>query len=89
MPKRLVKHLSSHISSRLASLLMKAAVIQKKIEDEYKAKSPNWLALVRLKKIRLKIAERMYQLGGDVVFQQYPQLVRVHNEHQTRLNKGI
>lgn len=89
MSKRLVKQLSSHISSRLASLLMKAAIIQKKIEDEYKAKSPNTFVLMRLKKIRLKITERLYLLGGDVTLQQYPQLVRVHNPHQKRLNKGV
>ena len=85
MPKRLAKHLSSH----LTSLLMKAAAIQKKIEDEYKAKSPNWLALVRLKKIRLKITERLYQMGGEMALQHYPQPARVTVRHNRSLSKGI
>ncbi len=85
MPKRLVKHLSSH----LTSLLIKAAVIQKKIEDEYKTKSPNWLALVRLKKIRLKITERLYQIGGEMALQHYPQSAQVRVRPYQDLNKGI
>lgn len=85
MPKRLVRHLSSH----LTSLLLKAAVIQKKIEEEYKSKSPNWLALVRLKKIRLKISERLYQIGGEMAGQHKLQLARVIAKRKQTLSKGI
>ena len=53
------------MTNYLKSLFIRSAVIQKKIDEEYKAKLPDWRTLARLKKIRLKIAERLYQLGGN------------------------
>ena len=53
------------MTNYLKSLFIRSAFIQKKIDEEYKAKSPNWFTLTRLKKLRLKTAERLYQVGGQ------------------------
>lgn len=44
------------------SLLIKSSFIQKEIENEQKLKAPNYYRLARLKKIRLKIKDRILVL---------------------------
>lgn len=44
------------------SLLFKSGQIQEQIDVEQKQKRPNWLRLLKLKKLRLLIADRMHQL---------------------------
>lgn len=45
------------------SLLMKSAKIQKEIEAERSTRWPNWMRLLRLKKIRLKIKDRLLEIA--------------------------
>lgn len=47
----------------LKSLLLKAAQIQNRIDMEQKSKYHDWVTLVRLKKIRLKISERIHAIS--------------------------
>ncbi len=44
------------------SLLFKSAQIQQQIEQEQKQPWPNWMRLLRLKKLRLKIKDRMAKM---------------------------
>lgn len=51
----------------LKSLLLKSAFIQKKIDEEQKARSKDLVFLMRLQKLRLKIAERIYAVAQGVL----------------------
>jgi hypothetical protein len=44
------------------SLLFRASLLQRKIEDEYKRPRPDSLKLLKLKKIRLAIKDRLQRL---------------------------
>ena len=44
------------------SLLFKSAQIQEQIDKEHKQRWPNWMRLLRLKKLRLKIKDRMAKM---------------------------
>lgn len=46
----------------LKSLIMKSAKIQQMIEDENKRKWPDTFRLLKLKKIRLTIKDKIFQL---------------------------
>jgi len=46
----------------LRSLLFKTARIQEEIEREQKAHRPDWIRLLRLKKLRLAVKDRIQQL---------------------------
>ena len=50
----------------LKSLLLKLAKIQNRIDSEQKTPSRNWVNLIRLKKIRLKISDRLYQVSKQI-----------------------
>lgn len=57
------------------SLLFRASRIQVRIEDEQKRKSPDRLRLLKLKKIRLLIANRLQGLmneGADLQLRPVP-----------------
>lgn len=47
------------------ALLMKSAKIQKEIDVEQGLRRPDWMRLLRLKKIRLKIKDRLLQTSFD------------------------
>ncbi|HCR85881.1 MAG TPA: hypothetical protein DIV86_04310 [Alphaproteobacteria bacterium] len=47
----------------LKSLIFKSSLIQKNIDEEYSAKHKNWIRLIRLKKLRLKIKDKIYTLA--------------------------
>lgn len=49
--------------SYLRSLLFKSAHIQTQIEREHATRQPNWLRLLKLKKLRLLIKDKLYRLG--------------------------
>jgi uncharacterized protein YdcH (DUF465 family) len=44
------------------SLLLKAGHIQQQIEAEHKRQLPNWIRLLKLKKVRLAIKDRLARL---------------------------
>lgn len=44
------------------SLLFKSAKIQEEIEKEHQRRWPNWMRLLKLKKLRLAIKDRMVRL---------------------------
>lgn len=46
----------------LQSLFMRSSQIQQRIEEESRARAPNWIRLLRLKKMRLKIKDRIRSL---------------------------
>lgn len=46
----------------LRSLLFKSALIQQQIEREHSARRPDWLRLLKLKKLRLTIKDRIARL---------------------------
>lgn len=50
----------------LKSLLLKLAKIQNRIDSEQRSLSRNWINLIRLKKIRLKISDRLYQVSKQL-----------------------
>ena len=45
------------------SLLYKSAQIEKEIEKEQNRRLPNWMRLLKLKKIRLSIKDRMFEIA--------------------------
>lgn len=47
------------------SLLFKSAQIQEEIEREHKRRLPNWMLLLKLKKIRLAIKDRMERVARE------------------------
>lgn len=48
----------------LKSLLFRAAEIQTEIDRERSARLPNWIRLLRLKKLRLVLEDRLYRLAA-------------------------
>lgn len=44
------------------SLLFKVSHLQQQIDREYKRPAPNWLRLLKLKKIRLAVKDRIHRL---------------------------
>jgi uncharacterized protein YdcH (DUF465 family) len=50
------------MSKLLKSLILRSSFIQKKIDEEYSSKFKNWVKLIRLKKLRLKIKDKIYAL---------------------------
>jgi hypothetical protein len=44
---------------KLSSLLYKSALIQQEIESEQLQRRPDWLRVMRLKTLRLKLADRL------------------------------
>ncbi|NWH07473.1 MAG: hypothetical protein HXY22_02300 [Alphaproteobacteria bacterium] len=46
------------------ALLFKAAKIQKEIDREQKAARPDWMRLLKLKKLRLVLEDRLQRLGA-------------------------
>ncbi len=50
------------MTKKLKSLLLKSAFIQKEIEKEASFKHKNWLKILRLKKLRLKIKDKIQSL---------------------------
>lgn len=49
------------------SLLFKSAQIQQEIEKEYQRRWPDWMRLLKLKKLRLAIKDRMERIVQDGV----------------------
>lgn len=47
----------------LQSLLFKCASIQQAIEREHRAPRPDWMRLLKLKKLRLAIKDKLLRLG--------------------------
>lgn len=47
----------------LQSLLFKGATIQQEIEREHRATRPDWMRLLKLKKLRLAIKDKLLRLG--------------------------
>jgi len=47
------------------SLLFKSAQIQEEIEKEHKRRLPDWVRLLKLKKIRLAIKDRLQRIARD------------------------
>lgn len=45
------------------SLLFRSAKIQEEIEKEHQSRWPNWMRLLKLKKLRLAIKDRMERLA--------------------------
>lgn len=45
------------------SLLFKSAQIQEQIDQEHKRRSPDWLRLLKLKKLRLLMKDKMQRLA--------------------------
>ncbi|PZO84845.1 MAG: hypothetical protein DI626_07915 [Micavibrio aeruginosavorus] len=63
------------------SLLFRASKIQERIEDELKRKSPSRLRLLKMKKIRLLIANRLQgMLHHDSAMQLRPVPVRANKK---------
>lgn len=46
----------------LKSLLFRSARIQEEIDKEHRRSWPNWIRLLKLKKLRLAIKDRMQQI---------------------------
>ena len=44
---------------KLSSLLYKSALIQQEIDSEQQQRRPDWLRVMRLKTLRLKLMERL------------------------------
>lgn len=44
---------------KLSSLLYKSALIQQEIETEQQQRRPDWLRVMRLKALRLKLTDRL------------------------------
>lgn len=51
----------------LRSLLMRTARIQKEIDNEQGRKHPDWIRLLKLKKLRLVLKDRLARLGDPVL----------------------
>ncbi|MFP4098418.1 MAG: DUF465 domain-containing protein [Alphaproteobacteria bacterium] len=47
------------------SLLFKSAQIQEEIEREHKRHWPDWMRLLKLKKVRLAIKDRLERIARD------------------------
>lgn len=47
------------------SLLFRSAKIQEEIEKEHQRRWPNWMRLLKLKKLRLAIKDRMMRLVDE------------------------
>ncbi|MEZ5814328.1 MAG: hypothetical protein R3E13_06355 [Alphaproteobacteria bacterium] len=47
------------------SLLFKSAQIQEEIEKEHKRRWPDWMRLLKLKKIRLAIKDRLERIARE------------------------
>ena len=50
------------MSKLLKSLIFRSSIIQKKIDEEHSSKSKDWLKILRLKKLRLKIKDKINEL---------------------------
>lgn len=68
-------------SQYFTSLLIKSAEIQRAIEREGAARRPDWMRLLKLKKLRWVIKDRLQRLhlahGGQVSYARVP--VRSHS----------
>jgi hypothetical protein len=51
------------MSKKLKHLLLRSALIQNRIDHETKQKSRDWLKILRLKKLRLKIKDKIYAIA--------------------------
>ncbi len=60
------------------SLLFKSAQIQQEIEKEHQRRWPDWMRLLKLKKLRLAIKDRMERIVNDGANGKL-QPVRVHS----------
>lgn len=80
------------MSGLLRSLLLKSAKIQKKIDDLQRIGTTDWISVVRLKQIRLRLSERIYQIAGDMFlpssrFALVPVPVRATRRHFRSVNR--
>lgn len=67
------------------SLLFKSARVQQEIDREYQRRLPDWMRLLKLKKLRLSIKDRMQMLfdaGSRVALQPMPIRVRIHKNRR-------
>lgn len=44
---------------RISRLLVRLARVQSRIDSEHRSRRPNWIALLRLKILRLRIKDRL------------------------------
>lgn len=50
-------------AKHLKSLLLKSAKVQREIEREQRRRMPDWLRLLKLKKVRLVIKDRIHRIS--------------------------
>jgi hypothetical protein len=64
------------------SLLFKSAQIQREIEKEVRRSWPDWIRLLKLKKIRLAIEDRLERLVYETTpHRPHPIRVKIHRGH--------
>lgn len=64
------------------SLLFKSAQIQEEIEREYNRRWPDWIRLLKLKKIRLAIKDRLERIAFEHSPQRFrPVPIKSNNGH--------
>ena len=54
------------------ALLTRKATIQQAIERELSAKNPDWVRLLRLKKLRLRLKDRLHLVATETKLQHRP-----------------
>jgi uncharacterized protein YdcH (DUF465 family) len=69
---------------RFKSLLFRSTKIQKEIEREHQSRWPNWLRLLKLKKLRLAIKDSMERLVHEGAHGRF----RLTGVKSRRLNKN-
>lgn len=55
--------MSEKISNPVKPLILRALLIEKQIQSEQKSHWPDWLRLLRLKKLRLMIKDRIQRVA--------------------------
>jgi hypothetical protein len=55
------------MTASIRSTLYRSAIIQQKIEAEQRRQQPDWLQLMRLKRLRLLLTERLHAATGEAL----------------------